>query len=163
MAKGGKRSGAGRPSTGRTKELRLYVTPEADEKLSAIAQSRKVSKGQIVEEFMSDIDVKTLGKLVDAIVDTNETLTIYTMPNLAAKMQLACEYFNLVRKDLERFDGKTAAYFNLVDCFTRLEDSQPLPLVDLLDELDDLIRAIRKLEEFCGIFHESLHPVDMQH
>lgn len=54
MAKGGKRPGAGRPNTGRTEELRVYVTPDSAAKLSAIAKAQKVAKGQIVENLLSE-------------------------------------------------------------------------------------------------------------
>lgn len=237
MPKGGKRSGAGRRSSGRTKELHLYVKPETDAKLSAIARSKKVPKGQVVENLVEGImlqikvtrtvefankeklnggncvfvspgvydlelmtltnpsnpnqsaefyhligtnaviektalenrlaenlntlqvvypspeneDVRTLGELIDCIVDKDASLSIITMPQLAVAIQLACAYFNLKSENLKRFDGKTVAYLNLKDDFDRLQSQKPLPLADLLDVLDSLVQAIRELEEFCGI------------
>lgn len=241
MPKGGKRLGAGRPSTGRTEEERVYLSPKAKAKLSAIAKAQKVPKGQIVEnllisektmqiqvnrtvEFADQTklnggscvnlvpgtytlelvtlenpakpwesaefyrvqgtkavisqkglemmvaesltvklineDVKGLGQLINSIVDINVNLTILTMPQLAVAIQLACAYFNLRQDELKRFEGKTGAYRDLRDAFGRLQSPKPLPLVDLLDVLDSLIRGIRDLEEFCGIPHEEEYRID---
>lgn len=76
MPKGGRRSGAGRRSTGRTKELRLYVTPEVDEKLSAIAKAQKVPKGQIVENLLKQHEVTMYIDTADYALVTQKAKTL---------------------------------------------------------------------------------------
>ncbi len=70
MPKGGKRTNAGRRSSGRTKELHLYVTPETDAKLSAIAKQQKIPKGQILENLLEQSETKMiLPDWIDSLVE----------------------------------------------------------------------------------------------
>jgi hypothetical protein len=63
MRKGGRRSGAGRRSTGRTKSVRLYLSPEGEKILDASAELRKVPKGQVVDELLKQYGEERMNKV----------------------------------------------------------------------------------------------------
>ena len=65
MPRGGRRPGAGRHKTSTsTEQVTIYLTKQGKQKLSAIAQSKKVPKGQIVEDLLNQYELTQMSDII---------------------------------------------------------------------------------------------------